>query len=76
MITDNTCEHKFVHLRNENWKRPASRYSFDFVSIDYFYCEKCLEEKVIKKTHNCPDHKLSEIPDWCKLITTKITGYE
>lgn len=71
-----TCKHKFVHLRNDSYKRTASRYSWDFVSIDYYFCEKCLEEKQVKKEHHCNDSELYKIPDWAKTITNKVAGYE
>lgn len=70
------CEHKFVHLRSESYKQSAGRYAFEFFCNDYYFCEKCLEEKVVKKQHHCGDYQLHLIPDWAKLITTKIAGYD
>jgi len=52
------------------------RYSREFVSIDYYFCEKCLEEKSVRKSHRCEDHELSDIPDWAKIINNKIAGYD
>lgn len=71
-----SCDHKFVHLRNENYKRTTGRYSWEFVNIDYYFCEKCLEEKEVKKHHSCGDYELEQIPDWAKIIKNKIAGYE
>lgn len=70
------CEHKFVHLRNESYHRSASRYSWEYVSIDYFFCEKCLEEKQNRKEIILGDHELYKLPDWAKTITNKVAGYE
>ena len=71
-----SCEHKFVHLRNESYWRTMGRYSREFISIDYYFCEKCLEEKSVRKSHRCEDHELSDIPDWAKIINNKIAGYD
>lgn len=70
------CEHKFVHLRTESYYRATSRYSFEYVLIDYFFCEKCLEQSEKKKHININDHELNKLPDWAKTITNKIMGYE
>lgn len=70
-----SCEHKFVHLRNENYWRSTSRYSREFVTIDYYFCEKCLEEKEVKKDVRLGDHELDKMPDWAKLIKNRVAGY-
>lgn len=76
-MSEEKCEHKFVHLRNESFKRTASRYSWEFVSIDYFFCEKCLEEKVVRKEIRLGDHELPhKLPDWATTITTKVIGHD
>jgi hypothetical protein len=71
-----SCEHKFVHLRNESFKRTTGRYSWEFKSTDYYFCEKCLQEKEIVKHHSCGDYQLDKIPDWASLITNKIASYD
>lgn len=70
------CEHKFVHLRNDSYYRSASRYSWEYVCIDYYFCEKCLEEKEVKKDVRLGDYELDRLPDWTKTIKNKIKGYE
>lgn len=40
------CEHKWVHLRkSDNYEVGYRTYGYD----DTFFCEKCLQEKVIQK---------------------------
>lgn len=75
-MAKNNCEHKFVHLRNESFYRSASRYSFEYVSIDYYFCEKCLEEEEKKKDIRIGDHEKDKLPDWAKCITNRIAGYD
>lgn len=70
------CEHKFVHIRNDSYYRSTSRYSWEYACIDYYFCEKCLEEKEIKKNVRVNDHELDKLPDWAKTIKNKIKGYE
>lgn len=45
-----TCDHKWVHLRNEGTTEVGYRM---WKQTDLFYCEKCLEQKRI----------LSDIPE-------------
>lgn len=71
------CKHKYVYKNNDSFYYSASRYSFKYIYIDYFFCEKCLSEKEIKKevlvySHEIPD----SLPDWAKTITKKNIGYE
>ena len=71
------CDHKFVHRNNEGFYCPASRYSMKYTSVDYYFCEKCLEEKEVKKEVTLNDHEIPhKLPDWAKLITTKVRGWE
>lgn len=76
MSNEGKCDHKFVHLRNESYYRSASRYSWQYVSVDYFFCEKCLEETEKKKDVTVGDYELHKLPDWAKVITKKIAGNE
>jgi hypothetical protein len=68
------CEHRFVHLRNESWRKEYGYRGWQFVSVDYFFCDKCLTEQEIKKEHFCNQGNYDERPDWCKTI--KSTLYE
>lgn len=70
------CEHKFIFLRNQSFYRAASRYSWEYVSIDTFFCEKCMFHKENKMDVTLGDHELHKLPDWAQTITTKIRGYE
>lgn len=66
-------EHKFVFSRNDSYWREDGRYSAVYTSIDYFYCEKCLETKSIQKKLNINNHEIPEkLPDWARGITKKV----
>ena len=69
-----SCKHKFVHRNNDSYYRAESRYSYKYTSIDYYYCEKCLEEKEVRKEESVQQGH--EVPDWAKTITKKVAGYE
>jgi hypothetical protein len=64
------CRHRFVFLRNESWYEKH-RYCSYYYSIDFFFCEKCLEEKTTKKESGSVGIYEQE-PDWALSITTKI----
>jgi hypothetical protein len=68
------CEHKFVYTRTDNFYALMGRYSKKYTSISYYFCEKCLVEKLCTKNVVVGDHE--EIPDWAKTITTRVAGYE
>ena len=51
------CQHKWVHKET---KRKSSYEGWDskYTKIDIYYCEKCLEEKIVKKeefSRDCPE---------------------
>jgi hypothetical protein len=72
-----SCEHKFVHRNNDNFYKSSGRYSFTYTSIDYYFCEKCLEEKNVKKEIRLGDYEIPDkLPDWAKTITKRVGGYE
>lgn len=72
-----SCDHKFVHRNSDSFKASASRYSWKYTCIDYYFCEKCLEEKEIKKEVVLNDHEIPDkLPDWAKTIFKKVAGYE
>lgn len=66
------CEHQYRFIKNESYYQEASRYSNKYISIDYFYCEKCLDQKQVKKQETVGLHEI--VPDWAKLINKKIAA--
>lgn len=70
------CKHKFVFSRFDSYWKFDGRNSRAYYHADYYFCEKCLEEKVIEKHHFCSDGDTWKLPEWAKLITKKIMGYE
>lgn len=72
-----TCKHKYVHRNSDSFKYTNGRYSWAFVHIDYYFCEKCLKEESVKKQAHVSDHEIPhKLPDWARMITTKVQGYE
>lgn len=67
-------EHKFVFIRNESYYTWVSRYSLQYVSIDYFFCEKCLQYEQVKKEATVSNSMADQLPDWAKGITRKISS--
>lgn len=61
------CRHKFIHLRTDTWLNKY-RYVNSYFLIDYFYCEKCLEEKTVEKSA-CDVSIYKDAPDWAIGIT-------
>jgi len=52
------CKHKWVHL--ETIKRVESHgYQSEYIKIDRFFCEKCLEQKETRKSEYS-----RETPEW------------
>jgi hypothetical protein len=66
------CRHKFVFKKTDSFWSENGRYSRIYILIDYFFCEKCLDEQAKKKRFDCADHEIHSLPDWAKLITKKI----
>jgi hypothetical protein len=66
------CDHKYVFLSNDSFYRENGRYAYLYTSINYFFCEKCLAEKPIKKEVNIQDYMRDAIPDWARSITKKV----
>lgn len=69
------CKHKYVYSRSDSYCCFDGRNSRRYYHADYYYCEKCLTEKVIEKTHSCYDSEMWKLPDWARLITKKVSGY-
>lgn len=53
------CTHKFVFLRTAKWTDDAGGYNTRFIRVDTFFCEKCLEQKEVRKEDFARD-----TPDW------------
>lgn len=65
------CDHRFLHLRTESYYKPE-RYTNSYFLTDYFFCERCLEEKEVKKV--AYDVSIySDTPDWALGITRKVS---
>lgn len=64
-----TCEHKYIHKETVreriSYGRSASNCE-TFKQVDFYFCEKCLEEKVITKQWDGQLH-YSDCPDWVKI---------
>jgi hypothetical protein len=66
------CEHKYVFARNDSFWYTNGRYAKVFVSLDYFFCEKCLNEEMKRKQANVGDHETP--PDWARTTTKQVPG--
>lgn len=66
------CDHKYVHIKNESYYEENGRYAYLYVSIDYFFCERCLDEQTKRKAFHVSNSMLHTLPDWAKTITKKI----
>lgn len=64
------CNHKYVHKTTDSFWRENGRYSKTYTCIDYFFCEKCLDEQSKKKEINLGD--IDNVPDWARGITKKV----
>lgn len=73
---EKACKHKFVFKSNDSYYHSASRYSWKYVSVDNYFCEKCLINHEDKKQITINDGDLVNLPDWAKTITKKVRGYE
>jgi hypothetical protein len=69
------CKHKYVFKYTDSYWSPDGRNSVKYYLVDYYFCEKCLEEKVIEKRHSCYDSQKWDAPEWTKTITKKVGGY-
>lgn len=52
------CKHKFIFIESV-YKRVYGYYNYNYIRIDRFYCEKCLEEKENRKNEYS-----RETPEW------------
>lgn len=69
------CKHKWVFFRSDSYYKFDGRNSRHYYHADYFFCEKCLEEKVVEKNHFCFDSEIWNLPQWARSITKKVAGY-
>lgn len=64
-VKEDKCEHKYVHQGTNCYIQPVNSTTENYVRVDMYYCEKCLEEKAIKKEHRRVMFSGSDtIPDW------------
>ena len=66
------CEHKYVFKSNDSFWYTNGRYAKVYISIDYFFCEKCLHEEISRKRADLNDHET--VPEWAKTITKQVAG--
>lgn len=71
-MSEEKCEHGFQFLRNESYWMEYGYRGNRFVSVDYFYCSKCLEYREVKKEHTTNQGNFEQRPDWCKSITKQV----
>lgn len=69
------CKHKYVFKYSDSYWCFNGRNSVKYYLADYYFCEKCLEENIIEKTHSCFDGEIWKAPEWTKSITKKVGGY-
>lgn len=43
------CDHRYVFLRSDTHEEFRG-YQTTYTRIDYFFCEKCLEQRELRKT--------------------------
>lgn len=71
MADNKICEHKYIHKETVrerlSYGRSGSRCE-TFTQCDIYFCEKCLEEKTMKKEW-CGQMHYSDCPEWVKLGT-------
>lgn len=67
-----TCKHKWAYKNSDSYWTFDGRNSRRYYHADNYFCEKCLEEKIIQKTHCCYDSDIWNLPEWAKLIKNKI----
>lgn len=58
-LVNHRCEHRFVHLRTSRRSDCTGGYTTKFTLVDFFFCERCLEEKSVKKEEYSRD-----TPEW------------
>ena len=63
------CEHKYVLKSTTSYWYFSGRNYVNYVYIDVFFCEKCLDETERKKTHDCLANNKYDLPDWARGIT-------
>jgi hypothetical protein len=53
------CEHKFIFLRTAKFTDDSGNYNTKYTRIDYYFCERCLEYKEVRRVD-----WLRDTPDW------------
>ena len=70
------CKHKWIYFRSDSYWKSSGRNTREYYHADYFFCEKCTEEKVVEKRHSCYDSDVWNAPEWAKTITKRVAGYQ
>lgn len=70
-----TCAHKYIHRDATSFYRFLSRYQLEYVRVDYYFCERCLEQKEVKQRAECPTGDQNTLPEWAQSITKETPGY-
>lgn len=65
MTEQSMCEHNYVYMRNDSFAIDNTNHR-TYVSIDYFFCSKCLHEEVKEKRKSVL--RGHTIPDWAQNI--------
>ena len=68
------CRHKWVHKSSDGYYYFHNRNWCTYVYMDNYFCEKCLEEKGVKKEWR-NDH-YEPRPEWAMTITKQVAGSE
>ena len=56
-----TCNHHYV-LKSTRKQRGDRDYNEDWVRIDIYYCDKCLDEKIVRRQASSIEYPTA--PDW------------
>ena len=60
-MTNPECEHRWVFMETICRSDSGGGYNICYTRLDLFYCDKCLEQKEVKKKEYS-----REKPDWYK----------
>ncbi len=66
------CDHQFEYYKSDSYKQEVGYRSLRCVSIDYFFCTNCLEQKEIKQDETFNQTERERLPDWAKVITKRV----
>ena len=69
------CKHKWVFRDSDEYWAWDGRNSKRYYHVDYYYCEKCLEENKIEKHCSNVSGDYYNLPEWARTITKQAAGY-